>query len=128
MNKIVLVVGLPGSGKTYYLNDIKQTNNQIKVIDDIISLDQIPLEFDGDIYISDIHFCLENTRMYAIKFISKMFPNRKIELVYFENNVDQCIINVKNRNDDRIISDTFMKHLADNYNPPNNAIKVFDGK
>lgn len=100
--KITVLVGLPGSGKTYLGNSL-QNENRI-YIDDIrkdtlgslrklVEKQKFP-----DIIISDVWLCEEKERNKCKAWLSWHAPDYEIEWIFFENSPDKCLENVKRRN------------------------------
>ena len=116
--KIIVLVGLPGCGKTYYGNKIK--NDQIIFIDDIKTFKEIENNYNkyDNFIMSDSHLCLKKNRDKAYKILKNMFS--KIEFIFWENDLEKAWNNVVKRNDGRKISKHFVKFLSNNYNIPDN--------
>lgn len=117
MCKIILFVGLPGSGKTYYANKICDT-----VVDDIVDLNQLPEQF-AILGITDVNFCDDDILTKAKEILVKKY-GCDIEVIYFENNPDKCRKNVEYRNDGRIVEGTICR-FEPIYNPPKSAVKIW---
>jgi hypothetical protein len=118
MYSIILFVGLPGSGKTYWAKKMCDI-----VIDDINSLNQLPSEQElgsQDMGITDVNFCDSEMLDNAIKILKSKYPKHAIGLSYFENNPQKCINNVNFRNDGRRVENT-IELFAKIYNPPETA-------
>lgn len=124
--KIKAFIGLPGSGKSFVINEYLNKDNFL-VFDDPKNINEFPDFFDGDIIIADCHLCLEDVRSKFLEIITKKYPNHSIELNYFENNPEQCLINSLYRKDGRKVSNTIKKYSA-KYTIPENSIiiPVFD--
>jgi ABC-type dipeptide/oligopeptide/nickel transport system ATPase component len=117
MNKIIILVGLTGCGKTTYGNSIMDEKSFF--IDDIKSIDEIKVASSFEtVILADPHLCIEKSRKSLIKYLNDNYPEVEIEFKYWENNLDKCWENVKLRNDGRIIDFYFAKYLSENYNPP----------
>lgn len=128
MNKeIVLIMGLPGSGKTtlaktkYFdyelIDDISLKINVLHEYDKFNKL-VITCPFAGGIDKDK----LENR-------LNQWFSNiEKIDYVAFENNIEQCLKNIVARNDDRVIMAATVERMAKKYKPErftNNILPVF---
>ncbi len=109
MNKIICIVGLPGSGKTYYANTFKN----VLLLDDIFDLSYLPEEMIQDIIITDPFFCHEHIRNLAQNVLESKY-NVTPEWYFFENDPESCIANVIKRNDGRKVFD-FIKMLSQKY-------------
>lgn len=120
---IILIVGLPGSGKTHLANQLSNSN---RVFDDITSLDELP--YNDNFVITDVNFCDNKILSMAIKKLNELYPNHFIEVIYFENDSDKCRKNVIYRcsefNDCRNVEGT-IRRFEKIYYPPANAEKIW---
>ncbi len=122
MKSIILLVGLPGSGKTFMgmmLPGIFVDDPRVSSI-----FNNIDSETSENIIIADPYLCLEKSRKSAEEFLKKRFPNHKIEYICFTNDPIQCKINVKNRSDNRKV-DGLIDMLTLQYKPFGNIIDVY---
>lgn len=122
MYSIILFVGLPGSGKTFWAKKICDV-----VVDDITDLSQLPTSEtlgSRDLGITDVNFCDSNILEKAATILKNMYPKHSIGVSYFENNVDKCRANVIHRDDGRNVEGTISR-FAKTYNPPENATNVW---
>lgn len=125
---IKLVIGLPGSGKTIFVDGYDP--KQFMVIDDI-SVHSEKLEEVSDritkLVITDIHCCNPEIEKKAIASLQEKFKQRKLtlEVLYFENNPDKCWTNIQNRNDGRKISKNFLYYLSSIYKPSGKMLPVY---
>ena len=97
MNKALLIIGLPGSGKTH-LAKTKYVPLGYVLIDDP---KEKPNAEGKDIVITDPHLCDENIRKSCISFLEKM--GYAVECIYFENDEEKCKKLIALRNDGRVI-------------------------
>ena len=101
MQKIILIVGLPGSGKTTLGKNLAQSGI---LIDDIskFGLDRLIVSLNefSTIVVTDCFLCLEKEREKAISFF-KSKNIESIDWIFFENNPDKCLKNIQYRNDGR---------------------------
>jgi hypothetical protein len=107
--KIIAVIGLPGSGKSHYLDKFKN-NPDYLIIDDPKNISEIPLDISKNILIADCHLCRTTVRDSFKNIITKLLPNHSIEIVFFENNPTQCLKNVEYRNDGRKVEATIIQY------------------
>jgi len=123
MYEIILIVGLPGSGKTYLANTLSNSN---KIFDDITSLNDLPTT--DSFVIVDVNFCDEYILKNALEILNKKFPDHKIDIIYFENDPAKCRKNVeyrqKYKNDTRNVEGT-IRRFEKIYNPPPNCEKIW---
>lgn len=100
------VVGLPGSGKSWYINNVLNKNNEYKyVVDDpqdLILIRQAILE-GATIVVADPHLCNTKTRESAFTLFQD--NGYSIYATYFDNDPEQCKKNIELRDDERSIGD-----------------------
>lgn len=125
LNKLIILVGLPGSGKTYYGNSILPENAVF--LDDLTDFDLLmgASKYNEVIIVSDPHLTNDLTRKNAEKLLANAFPDVEIEWLFWENDPTQAFKNVLNRNDGREVSCPFIDALAQRYNPPRVDFPVF---
>jgi hypothetical protein len=103
--KAIILAGLPGSGKSYFVNQIKGIVHKIAVFDDPIKGDHkniVEVMKSGqDIIISDPWMCDVRYRNLAESVFKDW--NYEITWVFFENDKEKCLRNLAHRNDDRVI-------------------------
>jgi len=117
--QLTLIVGLPGSGKTYLGEEIS-TKTGATFIDDP---KEVSVPNSGDVVISDCFFCRSQTLESAIEKLSPNFD--KVAVIYFENDPVACRKNVEFRDDGREVS-SFITISSEKYFPPSNAIPVWN--
>lgn len=120
---IVLVIGLPGSGKTHYLSSL--SDDQWLKIDDPMENITLPIS-EKNIAIADVNFIFPDVLEKAKQKLVDFYGDVVIDYVYFENNPDKCLNNAKHRNDGRKV-ENFIKSFHKYYNPPSNALKIWQG-
>ena len=126
MKSIILLIGLPGSGKTHYGNSLISSKN--KFIDDIKEFSSISdalKEYD-ELIVSDPYLCIDYYRECAVKLFKENFPEISLKWIFWENNPEKAYKNVVNRNDGRVISKNFVFDLSKKYNPPNITFNVYE--
>jgi len=117
--KALVIVGLPASGKSMYINSIE---NGATVIDDFISSKEIP--YVDNLIIADPFLCKEHYRKNIFQKLMDM--GYSVEFIFFENDPDQCLKNAKNRPEKEVSA--FIKMLSREYQPPRVDKRVWHGK
>ena len=99
--KLLIIIGLPGSGKTTYFNE--QLKDQYKFYDDFIS-DIINGELIDDIKKKEFNICVADPRLCnfqtflrVINIFLQIVDKKDISLILFENNKYKCIYNSEKR-------------------------------
>lgn len=128
--KLIIIIGLPASGKTtYYNNNLK---DNFKFYDDFISN-----IFDGnlindlrkkkdDICITDPRLCNYQTFIRIMKLINEIIDKKDIQLILFENDKNKCLINAmkrEKRNVNKSIEFNSLFYNLENYFDYNYEIK-----
>lgn len=109
MSRAIFIAGLPGSGKSFYVEKLSK-ELQAECFDDyknnaINNSGLFPfsrnfinliasLRNNRDCIISDVDFCDPNARAEAEMFIRELVEQVDVEWVYFENNPTQCKKNI----------------------------------
>lgn len=135
--KVIIVVGLPASGKTMYAeNYSKEHDEQIFIYDDVVSnyansgfLKSISDHKEKTIIVNDPRFCIANVFNGFIKQIQIYVCDSNISIVMFENNRDQCRQNLKLRETDNQKLQKFMRSLDkfhNYYDQTNETYKRFN--
>lgn len=111
---LMLVIGLPGSGKSTYMQDLVARHPKYILFDDYqaetYNVDSDPrlskhfgplistLKAGGTAVVSDIRYCVPYELNLFLASILTSAPSVHIEFVYFENNPEACRQNVIRRN------------------------------
>jgi len=104
MVQLILIVGLPGSGKTTLSNELKEKGYEI--YDDFITHFYdghalTAIKNNKKVCLNDPRLCSYEIFQRQMDIILKFISKDKIKLVLFENNSEKCIINATGRKDDR---------------------------
>jgi hypothetical protein len=113
MPKLIVVIGLPGSGKTHYLRTLKaekiiagfyddyQRGSYGKDMDPHLSKHYGPLlsklKQGHTMAVADIAYCHQQHLDAFLRSVLKVLPDTKVELHYFENNPTKALANIKKR-------------------------------
>jgi len=99
--KLLIIIGLPGSGKTTYFNE--NLKNKYEFYDDFITnmidgelIKEIKKK-EKDICIADPRLCNYQTFQKIMKIFEEFLNKSEIRLILFENDKDKCIINAEKR-------------------------------
>lgn len=116
--KLIIIIGLPASGKTTYFNEL--LINDYKFFDDFISnfingelIEEIKKNHNN-ICISDPRLCNPNIFIKIMKIIEKYIEKSNISLILFENDKNKCLINAKKRINKNV--DKTIEFLSNIYN------------
>ena len=117
---ITCLAGLPGSGKTWYANNVLKPDI---LVDDPKDIKDFPkdLPLDQHMVVSDPMFCLKHVREKQI--LGIMYPGHEIRFIFFENAPEKCKSNVEYRRDGRYV-DITAKYLAKNYDIPEGVVPL----
>ena len=128
IEKIILIIGLPGSGKSTLGNSLCAENDNLLFLDDISILTKnaksylIELKNNflnkkinnkiDTLLISDVNFCITEVREKAINIIKGIFFDITLEKIFFENDKQKCLENVERR---KLLGDTREVELSISY-------------
>lgn len=131
MTKVTMLVGLPGSGKTTYA---KANLNGAVLFDDpsaspkgIEALRKHIQEVGGDIVVTDVYSVKREVRALAYEKLLGWGVDQ-IDWIFFENDPDACIANIKRRNQEeprfRLIPDGYVREASRQYEIPEACIVI----
>lgn len=126
--KIIIIVGLPGSGKTHLAHKIAQENHYF-IADDwkLCDIHKLP---ECDMIITNPNLCQES---YFDKYISELTQrfDPEFEYIYFENDPQTCQHNAVSREillrGHSNCIEKSISRLSPDYKPPKNKIPVYHG-
>lgn len=111
MLNIILIIGLPGSGKTTFATT---HFSHLPLIDDLsLNKDRL-VGLDYNVVITD-PILTSYSKDKIIKLFSEYITDFELTVYAFENNIDKCYLNLTNRMDDRKISYSYLEHLSNKY-------------
>jgi adenylate kinase family enzyme len=137
-HQIIIIIGLPGSGKTMLADKYKEIGYM--VFDDFVGNCNfktiIQLIISGHkLCMNDPRLCLKNVFEHYIKMLEDVIPKNMIFLILFENNKNQCLLNIKKREQenisqkkgvDKVVIRYSNEYKISNYTCyPNIIVKVF---
>lgn len=120
MSRVALIVGLPGSGKTYLAQEYVARGYVL--FDDPKTGDHnhrdailAAVRLGQDVVVCDPHLCVQTVQQAAGTLLRVLGAD--IEWVYFENDPVTCARNIRYRNDGRVVSDS-LRMLSRHYHIP----------
>lgn len=96
MNKALLVIGLPASGKTTYCIDFVKQNSDFVFLDEPKSEAEIASNKFNNLIIASPFFCIKKNRE-QIKSVLEKY-DFQVEMIFFEKNKEKALINNSKRN------------------------------
>lgn len=119
---VTIIVGLPGSGKTHRIEEIKKDGDII--LDDFTSpelVDEAMKSNPSGLILSDPFFCDHSILEKVLRRVLDYTHGVKIE--YFENDPQKALHNAAERENKQV--NGLIKQLSRIYNPPPGAIKIY---
>jgi hypothetical protein len=117
VQKLCVLVGLPGSGKSTWIQ-ANATDGNCLIIDDYLTRAPAPRRFADSLrfselsealkggltcYISDVRFCESGLRGEISAFVESSFSDVLLEWVYFANDPEECKKRVRKRNRENVL-------------------------
>ncbi len=122
--KFVLIVGLPGSGKTFLGKDLVEGSQQARFFDDPSSYDFLrEISSEELVVVADPFFCESQERVSIEQAIKDKFPGAMIEWIFFANDPDQCYQNLLAREYNLVTG--LLACLTERYDPPGEVRDVY---
>ena len=128
MPTVTFIIGLPGSGKTHLAHRLKKINEAFRpcvIYDDLKKTELDALEEavkqGKDVILVDPWLCYPSTREIACKRIEEW--GATIDEIFFENDPEAALRNVRHRNDGRHV-ESFIKQTTKHYTIPDGTIKA----
>lgn len=101
---IILVIGLPGSGKSHFLKSF--STDLYNICDDIKTLDDLPNPKENkNLVIACPTFCFPRVLISATNYLGLRYLGSQIKYFCFENNPEKCLKNIEYRNDGRMVKE-----------------------
>jgi len=119
MKTLIVIIGMPASGKTYLARSLLCPDGIL--LDDIslIGLPALKAAIGKEqIIITDPFLCRESQRKLAEKHLAEIAPDYEVQWIFFENAPEKCLKNVAHRKDGRIV-EGFIRQLTKDYAIPN---------
>lgn len=141
--RLIVLAGLPGSGKTTYIEGLKKqgqidnfcddyqygpTRSQMPELTDIDRQLIAGLQKGETWLVADVRYCDKSERAKLAEAMVQNVPGLKISYEYFENRPDLCELNVITRNRGVVSREqNLMYYYTKLYNIPRNAkvLKVY---
>lgn len=122
LKRIVMIVGLPGSGKTHYGRRLAEENDYTLIDDpdDFAEVERVLYSSDKGVVVTDPRLCWTDYRKLAEEELIRLDPAISIEWVFFANDPEQCLENCYTRADGRKV-DKFIEYASMNYVIPPSA-------
>jgi len=137
--KLIIVIGLPASGKSTYLKELKASSEIACFFDDFQSnsIDNDPdprksrhfekltaaLNNNQTIAIADIRYCAWEDMATLVKVMITAVPGVYIEAHCFENDTEACMQNVVNRGRESVDKEIqLINEYTDKYTPVSTKI------
>ncbi len=138
MKDFTVIIGLPGSSKSFLVNKLLEENPNQVLLDDISRLlrvshrglryYEVVAQFPKykNFILSDPAFCEDSFRVRVINELKEVFGKTEevvFDFIYFENNPEQCLQNVNLRNDGRKVV-KYIEKLSQTYKIPEGSYTI----
>lgn len=127
IERIVLIAGLPGSGKTALARRMAEADPGVLVLDDPRTPEDLHAaleEHPKTLVVCDPLLCRHGALERAEEVLRKSAPTARIERISFENDPKACLANVARRADGRAVA-SLVGSLSAEYEPAGDVRPVF---
>lgn len=135
--KIIVVIGLPGSGKSFYCKELNLDFHGVIVDDNLVDSNKdiiINLIKDGrDFIYTDAMLCVPTVFNLFKTFIDSVKDEqgiKEIQYIYFENDPERCLINAASPTRQYKKVENFIRQISKEYIIPEGVkpLKVYRAK
>lgn len=138
--RLIIIVGLPGSGKTTHMQQLLEDGEIAAFYDDFqaraiehdknprLSRHFAPLVTDlrrgKSIAASDIRYCMQPELNRFLAAVIDAVPDFAIDIRYFENDPKKCAVNVRQRGRENLVDHELglIAEFSENYRVPNHTV------
>jgi adenylate kinase family enzyme len=123
--RVVLVIGLPASGKTTWAHTqvarLRALGVDARLLDDPRSAEELAASLDQEchlLFITDPHLCMQGVGSAAARRLEAQ--GHEVTLVFFANDPERCLVNAARRPDKSVAR--FIVQLAESYQLPDGVV------
>lgn len=127
MSEVIVVIGLPASGKSFYCKELNKSFCGVIVDDEIIdnNKDVITnlIEDGRDFIYADAALCNPEVLLAFNNFLQAM-EGLEVSYIYFENDPEQCLINSDRPDRQKKKVRNYIKYCSQIYTIPNDVVPL----